>query len=191
MGKRVKSEREREREREREKDCRGKRRQARGRRSGTGWMAQRWESTCHDAVNANVAACRHLPHVQRPLGCKSANDEERRGGVWVSRPACYRTTVSPPAPAIAVNETTAGNYPLLGHPSEGAAVFSPCSPVVDDDDDDDDRTRVNAATRCWGRLQLRDALAAAAAARWRPADDGGGAALAREPRRRVATEGTW
>lgn len=35
----------------------------------------------HVPVNANVAACRHLPHVQRPLGCKSANDDKPRGGL--------------------------------------------------------------------------------------------------------------
>lgn len=33
----------------------------------------------HVPVNANVATCRHLPHVQRPLGCKSANDDKPRG----------------------------------------------------------------------------------------------------------------
>ncbi|KAK1130974.1 hypothetical protein K0M31_017279 [Melipona bicolor] len=123
------------------------------------------------------------PTFNDPWAAKSANDEEQRGGVaWVLRPAGYRTTVSPPAPAIAVNET--GNYRPLGHPSGGGGgrrvltVFSPTNA---------------AATRCWGgRLQLRDALATAAAAtaRWRPADDGGGAALAIESRRRVATEGT-
>ena len=56
------------------------------------------------------------PTFNDPWTAKSANDEEQRGGVaWVVRPAGYRTTVSPPAPAIAVNET-GSRYRPLGHP---------------------------------------------------------------------------